>query len=729
MFIAVPLTHLTLSPNNVRKVKPSGDDTAQLRAAIESKGLLQNLIVEPSPDQEGHYRVTGGGRRLAILQALQNEGKIPEDYDVPCKVENEDPETVSLMENTVRTAMHPADQFEAWARLVKDGVSASDIAVRFGVEEALVRRRLKLGKLAPAILEAFRENKINLERLMALTLSDDHEQQLALLERILEAPYNHQPHEIRRIITGERVSSKSRVAKFVGLETYEAADGIVLKDLFSEDGTVYFEDPVLLAKLADEKLANHATDLLADGWKWTKTAIDLDQSELNELDHIQPHPIGVPDEVTDELDALEKRTDELSDLDGDEWTDEMEAEWDTLVTRQRELEQVIQSHKGFDIEEKNRSGCAVTIKHNGDLQIISGLVRKEDAKADPGCNDDEALVPADKQAEDGNTGYKLSNLLVQDLIAHRLQITKSHLASDYDLAFDLATFSLCRDVFSPSNYYHVKKPLDLRLGKTEETSSRKDLDGTKASKRREALLESFDLSWLNDDYSGSFEAFCALSVKEKQRLFAYCIAQGLHGQLAADDTADPVLESVGVRLGIDVAEHWRPTADNFWSRITKSHGLALASEVLGAQWVLAHTRDKKSVLATKFGDIFTCNASGGFPAAVQEAAVKWIPACMAYAAPEPQPQKAETAEQDPAKSRVDADNVSIQPPVSTSAPHDTAREDQSSDRFLEDHVQVVHVGGEAPPVPDEADGAAVNDRAVNGDASDDDLPPFLRETG
>ena len=43
----ISLKNLTLSPLNVRKVKTSAEEDAQLRALIESQGVLQNFIVIP----------------------------------------------------------------------------------------------------------------------------------------------------------------------------------------------------------------------------------------------------------------------------------------------------------------------------------------------------------------------------------------------------------------------------------------------------------------------------------------------------------------------------------------------------------------------------------------------------------------------------------------------------------------------------------------------------------
>ena len=86
------------------------------------------------------------------------------DYPVPCRVvDDSGPESeLSLTENVVRAAMHPADQVEAFAGLAGGGATAADIAMRFGVTEKLVEQRLRLGNAAPVLLDAYREGDIDL---------------------------------------------------------------------------------------------------------------------------------------------------------------------------------------------------------------------------------------------------------------------------------------------------------------------------------------------------------------------------------------------------------------------------------------------------------------------------------------------------------------------------------------------------------------------------------------
>jgi hypothetical protein len=55
------LSQLVLSPANVRKTPATAAEDAELEASIRAKGILQNLIVHPTPvDGKGVYEVDAG---------------------------------------------------------------------------------------------------------------------------------------------------------------------------------------------------------------------------------------------------------------------------------------------------------------------------------------------------------------------------------------------------------------------------------------------------------------------------------------------------------------------------------------------------------------------------------------------------------------------------------------------------------------------------------------------
>ncbi|HVB16188.1 MAG TPA: hypothetical protein VNF04_06640 [Stellaceae bacterium] len=72
------------------------------------------------------------------------------------------------------------------AALINGGTAIEAVAARFGVSERHVRRRLKLGKLAPERLEAFRAGDVSLDVIVALTLGADHPAQLAVWSQLKE---------------------------------------------------------------------------------------------------------------------------------------------------------------------------------------------------------------------------------------------------------------------------------------------------------------------------------------------------------------------------------------------------------------------------------------------------------------------------------------------------------------------------------------------------------------
>ena len=170
----VPLSRLALAPENVRKTPADPIAEAEMKASIATHGLLENLVVRmDGPADAGAYAVIAGGRRLAAMKALAEEGAIDADHPVPCLVAA-DPAMageLSLAENIVRIAMHPADQVIAFSKLADAGLSVGSIAARFGTAERLVEQRLRLGNVAPDLLDAYRADEIDLEVLKAFSVT------------------------------------------------------------------------------------------------------------------------------------------------------------------------------------------------------------------------------------------------------------------------------------------------------------------------------------------------------------------------------------------------------------------------------------------------------------------------------------------------------------------------------------------------------------------------------
>jgi ParB family chromosome partitioning protein len=648
----IPLSQLVLSPANVRKTPPSSAEDAALEASIRAHGILQNLIVHPATaGGTSVYEVDAGGRRLKILQKLAAEGAIEADVKIPCKVEQpENAVETSLAENTIRAAMHPADEFVAMAALIDSGAGIDAVARRFGTSERHVRQRLRLGKLAPELLDAYRAGDIDLDTVTAFTLGADHAAQRAVWAQLKDHSYIS-PHTVRRLLTEGAVPLDSDLGMFVGAESYEAAGGRITRDLFSGDEDGFLDDAALVRRLALQKLEARAAELRLS-WKWTKAVLDLEYGALAQYRRVRPQPAEVPADLAAEIERIETRLGELEEIEGDDWTDELAAEAAQLEERRTEIDATIDGLAVFTDRDRARAGVIVTIGDDGEFCLHQGLVERsavrgtaelENGEAD-GEGDDEFPSGAgddngDEEISRPSAGAEqalrkecgFSQSLVDDLKAHRLQITRAHLAGEFAVAFDLALYALCIDLFD--KFRHHPRPLDLRAIEAAPRSSLNDLSGTPADRLIESLGCALDLDWLNLPPAEGFAALSALPPDAKQKLFAWCIASCLKPQLAIEDRADPVIEAAGRRLAIPFADCWRPAAINYWGRVKKAHGLATGREILGERWARDHADDKKPVLAAALETAFdpAKNAACiGLGQAARDVAAAWLPPGMAY---------------------------------------------------------------------------------------------------
>ncbi len=626
----IPLNRLVLSPANARKTPASAADDAELKASIAAHGLKQNLIVGRA-DAEGKHAVIAGGRRLRALHALSAAGLVASDRPVPCLIEAPDSALeTSLVENAVRVAMHPADQFEAFAALVDAGQTIAAIAARFGVAERLVRQRLRLGKVAPDLLAAYRAGQMDLETLTAFTLSEDHDAQRAVWAEASQH-YGRSPIQIRRRLTETAIPVASRLGRFVGIEAYEAAGGAITRDLFCDHDEGFMDDAALVRRLAQTKLEAEAAALAPD-WKWVRPVLDPALGTPFDYGRIEPTQAEPSPDLRAVLDDLAQREDNLANVAAEDWSADHEAEAEDIAARQEEVGRTLAAQATFAEADRRRAGCLITIGPDGLLRVLQGMIDPADRAieadgADPAGSDAGTETPK---------GRGFSQALIDDLKAHRLQIAKAHLAQDFAVAFDLALFTLCRAVLG---FGYTVSPLDLRAVPTREASSLDDLDGTPAAVLLAAQREVLSLAWLSLPADQGFQSLCALPDEAKAALFAWCVAQCLKPQLASDSGADPALEQVGARLRIDAAAHWRPTADNYWSRVTKAHALEAGGEILGDRWRRDHLADKKPALAKALEAAFAGDATTlGFDAATARRAAAWLPSGMAFGeAPIPVP--------------------------------------------------------------------------------------------
>ena len=101
------------------------------------------------------------------------------------------------------------------------------------------------------------------------------------------------------MLTEKTVRASDRRAVFVGLDAYEAAGGVVLRDLFQADDGGWLEDVALLDRLVAEKLKAEAETIAAEGWKWIEVKVDFPYGHNHGLRRLE----GVATALTEEEQA------------------------------------------------------------------------------------------------------------------------------------------------------------------------------------------------------------------------------------------------------------------------------------------------------------------------------------------------------------------------------------------------------------------------------------------
>jgi ParB family chromosome partitioning protein len=256
------------------------------------------------------------------------------------------------------------------------GLGEEEIAARFFVAPTVVKQRLRLAAVSGKLLDVYAEDGMTLEQLMAFTVTSDHARQEQVWEG-LSRSHNREAYFIRRQLTEGAVRAADRRAQFVGAEAYEAAGGVVMRDLFEHDDGGWLQDPALLDRLVIEKLQAEAETLRGEGWKWIAVAADFPYGHTAGLRRLTGETIELTDEEDASLTALKAEHDALEAqyAEADELPDEVDQRLGEIETAIAALED---RPVRYDPAEIARAGVFVSIDSEGALRIERGFVRPED---------------------------------------------------------------------------------------------------------------------------------------------------------------------------------------------------------------------------------------------------------------------------------------------------------------------------------------------------------------
>jgi ParB family chromosome partitioning protein len=591
--LTIPLSKLTLWSGNVRKTG-AREGIAELAASIAAHGLIQPLLVRKA---NRGYEIVAGQRRFHALKSLAKAGKIAKNCAVACTlaIDTVEAAELSLAENVVRAPMHPADQFEAFRKLIDDGASVADVATRFGVNEGLVMKRMKLGRLSPVILAAYREGEIGLEEAQAFALVDDHDAQERVLAELSSWRLNAQ--SIRRALTEGEVPTSDKRMRFIGAEAYQAAGGIIRRDLFSDDDTAYAQDAALLEALVTQKLADIAKTVGGEGWKWIEVMSDIDYAAFSSQHRFYPEREDLPKEAQAELDALAAEYDGLVDSDDD-------ADADRLAEIEGRMDALESTSATWPARTLAVAGAVISLSYDGEVRIERGLVRKEDAKL--------AVQLARCESEDEPAPKpEFSSSLIESLTAHKSTALAATLATNADVALAAVVHALLLRAFYPGHREDSCLKLSLGgavLSKSITPESCKGLSALHAAIKalRGRLpsdaneLAQWCLRQPQSDLLAILAILAGASVDAMQRKADRADCGRLKN---ADELANAV--------ALDMTGWFAPTAENYFSRVSRAQILAAIDEAKGGH-APALEKLKKATLAKRAEDLLS--GTGWLPA-------------------------------------------------------------------------------------------------------------------
>ncbi|MHC5307764.1 ParB/RepB/Spo0J family partition protein [Bartonella sp. LJL80] len=594
----VPLNMLFVSNRNVRQTA-TDENLDELGNDIIRQGLLYPLIIEAELDETGaetgRYGVIAGGRRYRALQKKAIEKIIAKDYPVKCEMREAGStilaEDTSLAENVQRLGLHPIDQFYAFMALMEKGMSETEIAAAYYVTELVVKQRIRLAKVAPEILDEYRNKKLTLDQVIAFSVCDDHERQLQVLDFIKEASFDYQraPHNIRSMLMEKTVKMSDPRANFVGLDAYLAASGPVTRDLFGDEDDTYLENPALLETLFNEKLEAEAANLKNQGWKWVKPLYERYNAYRNTHRRLVGH---FPELSDEEYAARQKLWDDLNTLEAEyeEYEDYNEA----IETRLEELNDQLAAYENrppvYDEEQKAISGAFVYVNNEGQIHIDCGYIDPADEETSDVDDDNqetmEDMDEDDDEPEEDELDTSLSGRLITNLTQHQTQALRNKLAKYPDTALCLLLHCFVKTTFATNRSYDSNHILQITIRNDALVFGNDILKATAyGAEIEDRFAEYYEMFDDLDDHQ-LWATLQGMSLDEKLTLLTFCISTGLNvveGKAMSNSYLQKRREQkYDLMNALDFnmrEEGWLPTANSYFSMLNKKHILDIIAEV------------------------------------------------------------------------------------------------------------------------------------------------------
>ena len=556
--------------------KTGGQSIEDLAASIHAHGLLDILVVI---DTNGKHQVTQADEVLRPLNMAKEKAILKPSTCLPHPNRWGSNGKQSCRKHHP-PSMHPADQYDAFRRLVDEGTGVEEVAARFGVTATTVRQRLKLANVAPRLLELYRADEITLDQLMALAITDDH----AAQERVWDSAqhWQKQPHALRSALTESKIdAANDRRVRFVGVEAYKDAGGQIDRDLFQPEHAGYITDAALLDRLTAEKLETLANEVRAEGWKWVEILPTADYSDLSKYGRVYPVAVPQTPALRAEMESLQAEQEKIEKAhqDAEEYPDDVDARLSDIEDRIDELN--AQSRQYSD-EQKKLAGAVVSLD-----SIQRGLVRPEDKRkvqaAKSGSNGENTTGDDDGEEPDEE---KLSGALVEDLTAHRTAALRAVLATRPDVALVAVAHKLALQLCYETPCYRIGSCLSLasEKGGCNLEANAKNIENS-PTETRVAEIHTRWMELIPDDPDELWDWLLKQDQAVVLELLAFCVGQTVHAvRLTHDSRTAPRLvaaDKLAKAIDLDMADWWKATGESYLGRVKKEQILEAITEGTG----------------------------------------------------------------------------------------------------------------------------------------------------
>ncbi len=231
-------------------------------------------------------------------------------------------------------------------------------------------------------------------------------------------------------------------------------------------------------------------------------------------------------------------------------------------------------------------------------------------------------------AKSKSGGADVSEALRTDLANYRMEIAQLATALNPNLAVDLMIYQIASQIGGVHRYG------DYAMLLLDEQKPSKGVSEVKtaARARLKERLDELDLSWRKmKTEEERFNAFLKLNNAEKSKLFAYAFAKTIRAHYTGKHDKNDVFDLAFNYLPIAPENFWRPTKDNYLSRIKIDQLNAIGKELFEKDW---KPQTKKALLVKSLHETFADPKKAANGSLERQKRIEaWLPAGFGFSLP------------------------------------------------------------------------------------------------